>query len=111
MKKVILFAAVALVALASCSSEEMIGVTTPQDNSPSDVSNVIAFSSISKGITRADLYGSAAATKLGNKFVVYGTKHASAENETADNDAIVYNNFQVKYTASTAGTMARAPQT
>lgn len=104
MKKVILFAAVALVALASCSSEEMIGVTTPQDNSPSDVSNAIAFSSISKGITRADLYGSAAATKLGNKFVVYGTKHASAENETADNDAIVYNNFQVKYTASTAGT-------
>lgn len=104
MKKVILFAAVALVALASCSSEEMIGVTTPQDNSPSDVSNAIAFSSISKGITRADLYGSAAATKLGNKFVVYGTKHASAEDKTADNDAIVYNNFQVKYTASTAGT-------
>ena len=103
MKKVLLFAAVALVALASCSSEEMIGVTTPQDNSPSDVSNAITFSSSSKGITRADLYGSAAATKLGNKFVVYGTKHNSAEDNTATNDAVVYNNFQVAYTASTAG--------
>ena len=106
MKKVILFAAVALVALASCSSEETIGVTTPQNNSPSDVSNAIAFSTTSKGITRADLYGSAAATKLGNKFVVYGTKHASAEDKTADNDAVVYNNFQVAWTANTAGTAA-----
>lgn len=106
MKKVILFAAVALVALASCSSEEMIGVTTPQDNSPSDVSNAIAFSSSSKGITRADLYGEAAAKKLGYKFVVYGTKHASAEDNTADKDAVVYNNFQVAWTANTAGTAA-----
>lgn len=106
MKKVILFAAVALVALASCSSEEMIGVTTPQDNSPSDVSNAITFSSSSKGITRADLYGSAAATKLGNRFVVYGTKHVSAEDMTATNDAVVFNNFQVEWKASTAATTA-----
>lgn len=104
MKKVILFAAVALVALASCSSDEMMGVSTPQDNSPTGVSNAIAFSSTAKGITRADLYGSAAATKLGNKFVVYGTKHASAEDNTAANDAVVYNNFQVEYSSSTAGT-------
>ena len=104
MKKVILFAAVALVALASCSSDEMMGVSTPQDNSPSGVSNAIAFSSTAKGITRADLYGSAAATKLDNKFVVYGTKHASAEDKTATNDAVVYNNFQVAYAPSTAGT-------
>lgn len=106
MKKVLLFAAVALVALASCSSEEMIGVTTPQDNSPSDVSNAITFSSSSKGITRADLYGSAAAAKLGNKFVVYGTKHTSAESATAANDAVVYKNFQVAWTTGTAGTTA-----
>ena len=106
MKKVLLFAAVALVALASCSSEEMIEVTTPQDNSPSDVSNAITFSSSSKGITRADLYGSDAATKLGNKFVVYGTKHESAEDETATNDAVVYNNFQVAWGTGTAGTTA-----
>lgn len=104
MKKVILFAAVALVALASCSSDEMMGVSTPQDNSPSGVSNAIAFSSTSKGITRADLYGLAAATKLGKKFVVYGTKHVATEDNTATNDAVVFTNFQVEYTASTAGT-------
>ena len=106
MKKVILFAAVALVALASCSSDEMMGVSTPQDNSPSGVSNAIVFSSTAKGITRADLYGESAAAKLGNKFVVYGTKHASAETEAATNDAVVYNNFQVEYTASSAGKTA-----
>lgn len=106
MKKVILFAAVALVALASCSSEETIGVTTPLDNSPSVASNAIEFSTTSKGITRADLYGSAAAAKLNNKFVVYGTKHENAENKSATNDAVVYNNFQVAWTANTAGTAA-----
>lgn len=106
MKKVLLFAAVALVALASCSSEEMIEVTTPQDNSPSAVSNAITFSSSSKGITRADLYGSAAAAKLGNKFVVYGTKHTSAEGATDAKDAVVYKNFQVAWTTGTAGTTA-----
>ena len=107
MKKKLFFAAVAIVALASCSSDEMIGVTGPQDNSPSDESNAIVFAPTSKGVTRADLYGSQAAGKLGNKFVVYGTKHAgTAENETANYDAMVFNNFQVAYTASTAATTA-----
>lgn len=105
MKKVFFFAAVALLA-ASCSTDEMIGVSTPQDNSPSDVSNAIAFSSTSKGITRADLYGSAAAAKLGSKFVVYGTKHVAAEDNSATNDKVVFNNFQVKWAASTAATTA-----
>ena len=108
MKKKVFFAAMALVALAGCTSDEMIGVTTtttPQDNSPSE-SNAIVFTSTSKGITRADLYGQAAADKLNNKFVVYGTKHASAESETAANDAVVYNNFQVEWTANTAATTA-----
>ena len=103
MKKVLLFAAVALL-VASCSTDEMIGVSTPQDNSPSDVSNAIAFSSTTKGITRADLYGSDAAAKLGNRFVVYGTKHTAAESNTAANDKVVYNNFQVAWTTGTAAT-------
>ena len=45
MKKKLFFAAVAIVALASCSSDELIGVTGPQDNSPSDESNAIVFAS------------------------------------------------------------------
>lgn len=106
MKKNLFFAAMALVAFASCTSDEMVEVATPQDNSPSDVSKAIVFSPTTKNVTRADLYGSDAATKLGNKFVVYGTKHAAAEDKTAANDAVVYNNFQVAWTASTAGKTA-----
>ena len=57
MKRKLFFAAVALVALASCTSDDFIGdVTTPQDNSPS-ASDAIVFSPVSKGITRADHYG------------------------------------------------------
>lgn len=103
MKKNLFFAALALVALASCTTDEMIEVTNPLDNSPSDT-NAIVFSPATKGITRADLYGSAAADKLGNKFVVYGTKHVDAEDKTDANDAVVFNNFQVAWTTSTAGT-------
>lgn len=104
MKKNLFFAAMALVALASCTSDEMVEVTTPQDNSPSDVSKAIVFSPTTKNVTRADLYGSDAAAKLGNKFVVYGTKHVTAEDKTAANDAVVYNNFQVAWATGTAGT-------
>ena len=103
MKKV-LFAAMALVALASCSSDEMIGVTNPQDNSPSGESNAIVFASASNEITRAgDLIGASAAEKLQYQFIVYGTKHASAEAATAANDELVFTNYKVEYKANTAG--------
>lgn len=99
-------AGLAAMMLASCSNDEFVG-----DNSPTPSQNVTESAIIFNGgtgvLTRADLYGSAAATKLGNKFVVYGTKHgANAEDKTATNDAVVFNNFQVKWAASTAGTTA-----
>ena len=78
MKKVFLFAAVALVALASCSSDELVGdpsptvVTDPNPEAPS----AILFSSAPKSITRAtnEFTGADAAEKLGNMFVVSGYK-------------------------------------
>lgn len=104
-KKLFFLATLAGVALASCTNDEFT-----RDNSPTTEGTnapvAIAFQSGTGAITRADLYGSAAAAKLGNKFVVYGTKHTSAEDKTATNDAVVFNNFQVAYTASTAGTTA-----
>ncbi len=66
----------------------------------------IAFSGGTRALTRADLYGGDAAAKLTNKFVVYGTKHAAAEAADASNDVVVFDNFQVGYTAGTAGTTA-----
>jgi len=102
--KYFIFAASALVALASCSSDEYIGDNNGLTAEQGDGSIQFGFSA--PNATRADLYGSAAADKLGNKFVVYGTKHASAEDKTATNDAVVFKNFQVAWTASTAGTTA-----
>ena len=90
---------------ASCSNDDFASennqtlVTQPGDGS-------INFGFSAPAMTRADLYGSDAAEKLGGKFVVYGTKHVNAEDKTADNDKVAFNNFQVAYTASTAGTTA-----
>lgn len=101
-KKVFYLTAVAALFAASCANDDFVG-QAPGTNEAT-TNGVIAFGSFAPAVTRADLYGGAAATKLGNKFVVYGTKHTAAEDKTATNDAVVFNNFQVKYTASTAGT-------
>lgn len=101
MKKKLFFAAVALVALASCTNDEFVGVSTPQDNSPSE-SNAIMFSTASKGITRADIYGDAAASLLGNNFYVMGTKGTEAE--TSPTPTLVFDNYLVHNEANTAGT-------
>lgn len=110
MKKLFFLAAVATMTLASCMNDEFIGA----ENSPTVANtetDAINFGFNIQNPTRADLYGSAAAAKLNNKFVVYGTKHANgtpvnAEDNTATNDAVVFNNFQVNWAASTAGTTA-----
>lgn len=99
-----LFIAVVLVAMASCSEENYVGDKSLVN--PENGNGAIAFGAGSSAITRGDLYGASAAEKLGNTFVVYGTKHTAAEDKTATNDAVVFNNFQVGYTASTAGTAA-----
>ena len=104
MKKIYLFlAAMASVALVGCTSEELPTVQTTQVEEP----GAIVFGAGTTKLTRADLYGSAAAAKLGNKFVVYGIKHGSkAEDKTAGNDATAFNNFQVEWAANTAGKTA-----
>lgn len=99
MKKKLFFAAVALVALASCTSDEFIGdVTTPQDNSPS-ASDAIVFSSASQGSTRANKYGADAADLLGNQFIVLGVKGDG----TGVDQTTVFSNYVVSWTQNTAG--------
>ena len=100
-KKLVSFAILAGIALTSCTSNDLAERSSMvEGNAPRS----ILFSGGSKAITRGNLYGSDAATKLSNKFVVYGTKHVNAEDNTATNDAVVFNNFQVAYNPSTAGT-------
>jgi len=103
MKKVFLFAAVALVALASCSSDELVGdpsptvVTDPAPEAPS----AILFSSASKSITRADFTGADAAKLLGNKFVVSAKKGSTT---AATDGSITFDNYVVEYAENTAHT-------
>lgn len=105
MKKFYLFAAFASFALVSCMNDEFVG-----DNSPTDLTEnadgAILFGFDMQNTTRADKVGSDAATTLQNQFIVYGTKHASAENGTAANDEAVFTNYVVEYTDNTAGTVA-----
>ena len=105
MKKVyLILAAVAGMTITSCSTNDYVGDVANGGQEINDGS--IRFGGGAPAMTRADLYGSDAAAKLGSKFVVYGTKHASAEDETATNDAVVFDNFQVGWTTGTAGTTA-----
>lgn len=103
MKKY-LFLAAAVTMMASCSDNNFVG-----DNNPDnlDGSGAIAFGFDVQNITRGgDLVGSDAADKLQNQFVVYGTKHTSAEDGTVTNDMAVFQNYKVEYTANSAGTKA-----
>ena len=85
MKKKLFFAAMAIVALASCSSDEIIG-DSPTPN-PEKASDAIVFNSGAKYTTRSgELYGVVAADLLGRNFVVEGIKTVGgAKIEVFDN--------------------------
>lgn len=95
-----ILSALVLVTLFGCTNDEIAGNNTSAN--PKDA-GAIAFSGGSSMITRTTSYGATAAAKLGNTFVVYGTKHVTAEDKTATNDAVVFNNFQIKWTSASAG--------
>lgn len=96
MKKYHFVSAIAALALASCANDDFLGEVP--GNNPSAVNGKeISFSGEAGKISRAT--GSETdATKLGNRFWVYGTKKIS------DTDKLVYNNYLVKYTTKTGTT-------
>jgi len=105
MKKIyVILAAVTGMTLASCTNSDLVDGNLVAEQTSTN--GIIAFGGAAPALTRADLYGSDAAAKLSSKFVVYGTKHINAEDKTAVNDAVVFNNFQVEYKAGTAGETA-----
>ena len=104
MKKELLFAAAALVALSSCTSDEFVGDNSQPTVTHESDTNAITFGFDMQKVTRGgDKVGADAATALQNQFIVYATKHSSAEDETATNDAAVFTNYKVEYTVNTAG--------
>ena len=105
MNKNLYFAA-ALVALASCSDDNFVGNNSPTMGDENPSNGAIVFSSGTNGITRATHVGADAAALLGNNFVVYGAKNATAT--TAGNFAgtKVFDHYNVNFVANTAGTTA-----
>ncbi len=101
MKKSTLFIAAAALMFAGCASDDL----TPGANvNAGGASSTIGFGFNVPNQTRGTLSGEAAAEKLGKEFVVYGTKHTQAENGAATNDAVVFQNYRVQYTANSANT-------
>lgn len=99
MKKLSILAIAAL-SFAACSE----GVFTGNPENLQPATPEIVFGAANNAATRADKTGADAAALLGDKFVVYGTKHAVAEDKTADNDDVQFDNFQVGYLAGSANT-------
>ena len=100
MKKNLFIAAAALVALVSCSDESFVGNNSPT-NPDENGTEAIVFTSNAKGLTRADFIGATAAEKLGNMFVVEGTK--GSEQSNSPSTTVVFDNYLVGYTANSAG--------
>ena len=98
MKKKLFFAAVALVALASCTSDEMIGENNNSPNPNTSPEKPIEFNSGAYAITRGDFTGSDAAAKLGSNFVVEGVKGDGSV------QAVVFDHYNVNWGSNTANT-------
>lgn len=100
MKKNLLFAAIALIALAGCTSDDFVGDKSLQEANNSG--GAINFESGFKAVTRGEQDHTTSAASLNSQFVVWGEKSASAE--TKDAGTPVFINYVVNYGASTAGT-------
>ena len=101
MKKNLLIAAIAITALASCSSNDFVGDESPQGSIGTN--GAIGFNTSTSAITRTIQEDGAAAIFLGNKFIVWGEKNESGGTAATDANK-VFQNYTVEYTASTANT-------
>lgn len=95
MKKNLLFAALALTALAGCTEDTYTGDQSPQGSSGDGSIN---FNLSTAAVTRADHVGADAADLLGGKFYVGGYKNDGSAYST------VFDNYLVQWGANTAGT-------
>lgn len=106
-----IFAALAGMTLASCSSDDFIAETPPV--STDEGMAPIMFSSQKNNFTRGenDFVGATAAELLGNKFVVSGYKGgqttwttSNTGDDAVKNNVIVFDNYLVEYAENTANT-------
>ena len=95
MKKNLLIAAIAITALASCSSNDFVGDESPQTSSGNV--GAISFNLNTAAVTRATT-GAGAANALDNQFIVWGEKNESGGAAVAVPSAnSVFPNYQVNW--------------
>ena len=101
MKKNLLIAAIAITALASCSSNDFVGDESPQTSN--ETVGAISFNMGTQAITRGT---SEDATKLNNQFIVWGEKNEdqSVAGTAPATGNLVFPNYLVNYGTSTAYT-------
>ena len=103
MKKKLIFAAIAIMTMASCSDNDYVGDKAAL--SAGAESGAISFNLNVPGFTRADKTGSDAATDLNNQFYVYAIKNESSDGAGAVGAGnLVFNNYVVKWADNTAYT-------
>lgn len=95
-KSYLIMAAIASLALASCSDEQFVGEVDPGTGQGNPT--VIRFGSLGKGLTRADLTGADAADKLNKEFVFSGTKQKGSTTPTS----FVFDQYNVNWKENTA---------
>ena len=102
MKKNYLFV-MALAAMVSCSSDEFVGDSGSPNVVNGSENAAISFNLNVPTVTRAERNGADAASDLGGQFIIWGEKNET--DGTAASDAnLVFKNYKVEYTASTAFT-------
>lgn len=102
MKKNLLFAAIALTALAGCTTNDYVGDQSLLQGGANG-EGAISFNLETPAITRATNGGKTAATALSNRFIVWGEKNeSSGDAATAAN--LVFKNYKVEWTDNSAYT-------
>ena len=90
MKKHLLIAAIAITALAGCTSNDFVGDESPQTSSGNV--GAIQFSSMAPNITRA-AGTSTDASNLGYSFAVYATKTVGTGNNAVTSNVFAHNAY------------------
>lgn len=93
MKKMLFFAAIALAALGSCTSDEFVGENNPNETNE-NYANAIVFGTGVKAVTRGT---STDAALLNNNFVLFGSKGDPTR-------TTVFNNYQANFVQNTSNT-------
>ncbi len=98
MKKTYLIVAAAALLTASCADDSTTGGNDFAKSAP------IAFDMQTPAMLKATESGATAATKLGNEFVVWGEKNEGDGKTATSTENLVFKNYKVQYTASSAYT-------